>query len=186
MSAPTTFTNDLQISQNKFAHFLLQQPKRSHAPDLFEILGWTNLKDRSDLNILCLVFKCLNGLAPTYLSENFVRSQRNNNLRIPGASNNCGKRTFIYRASVLWNSLPDELKLLDSWPNFKLHVSNFIVQRRRVNNDNIYVFYWPLLSGFPTLVLDFYGFLVVLVGSFCTRRAVWENSIPLCWRCYPG
>ena len=105
--------NDLQISQNIFACFLLEQPKRSHAPDLFEILGLTNLKDRSDLNILCLVFKCLNGLAPTYLSANFVRSQRNNNLRIPGASNNCGKRTFIYRASVLRNSLPDELKFLD-------------------------------------------------------------------------
>ena len=65
-----------------------------------------------------LTFKCINGLAPSYLCDKFEkrneihdRDTRNNKkLQIPQYRTTCGQRTFKYRATKIWNALDEQLK----------------------------------------------------------------------------
>ena len=74
-----------------------------------------------------LTFKCVKGLAPSYLSDCFVtrstvpdRNTRNKDyLNIPADQWAAGQRTFLYRAIKLWNSLPRAVTTADSLRTFK-------------------------------------------------------------------
>ena len=71
---------------------------------------WNNMYYRESI----MAFKCMNGLAPGYLSDQFVkhssistRKTRNSQLlNIPLFKIATGPRTFYYRMVSLWNTLP--------------------------------------------------------------------------------
>ena len=75
-----------------------------------------------------VIFKCLKGLAPPYLSKRFIkrsevhsRYTRNRNmLQIPMRCSSTGKRSFLSRAVSLWNNLPESIRCIDSLTSFKL------------------------------------------------------------------
>ena len=75
-----------------------------------------------------LTFKCLNGLAPDYLSILFkdrssvhdINTRNNEKLNIPAFSSAVGQRSFEYRAVSLWNSLPADITVCDNL-NFKFY-----------------------------------------------------------------
>ena len=73
------------------------------------------------------VFKALNGMLPTYLSEKFTRfssvhsrKTRNSsrNLILPRVKHSSGQRSFVFSAARLWNNLPNELKDCSSLSSF--------------------------------------------------------------------
>ena len=81
-----------------------------------------------------MVYKCLNDLAPDYLSEMFVdRSSitnyalrdTSNKLALPLPRTNYLKNSFSYSGAILWNSLPDEIRQASSLHKFKIDCSNF-------------------------------------------------------------
>lgn len=59
----------LQIVQNAVARFLTGVRKREHITPILIALNWLPVRYRIELKILLFVFKSLNGLAPSYLSE---------------------------------------------------------------------------------------------------------------------
>ena len=81
-----------------------------------------------------LKFKCVKGLAPSYLCNRFKTracvNDRNtrykNNLYIPEYKSASGQRTFLYRATGFWNSLPREITESDSLLIFKRHLKEFL------------------------------------------------------------
>jgi hypothetical protein len=84
-----------------------------------------------------MVYKSLNGFVPDYLSEMFVdRSSVTNytlslrdtskKLALSQPRTNYLKNSFSYSGSVLWNSLPVELRQSNSLRKFKSDCSNFI------------------------------------------------------------
>ena len=74
-----------------------------------------------------LAFKCMKGLAPSYLSDRFVtrstvhdRNTRNKDyLYIPAYQSAAGQQTFLNRAIKLWNSLPRAIIAVDSLRTLK-------------------------------------------------------------------
>ena len=59
----------LQHVQNVAARIVTLAAKREHiSPVLYE-LHWLPVQERIVFKILLMTFKCLNGLAPSYLSE---------------------------------------------------------------------------------------------------------------------
>ncbi|CAB4044669.1 Hypothetical predicted protein [Paramuricea clavata] len=92
-------------------------------------------------------FKCLKGLAPLYLCEKLhVRSdvhgvitRQKNILDIPMYRSAAGQRTFHYRAVSLWNSLPQSLKNIDTWTQFKVEYKL----------DGVASSWAPVTSGVP-------------------------------------
>lgn len=110
------FSNVLQVLQNKLARVLLSADIRTPVDNLMCDLNWDNLDKRWKTQLLQIVFKCLKCDAPSYISSQFIftskihskntRSQASNTLVMPSFKIKPGKRTFRYRGSSAWNSIP--------------------------------------------------------------------------------
>ena len=94
-------------------------------------LHWLPVSFRIDFKILLFVFKSLNGLAPTYLSEllclhNPNRTLRSNNqlsLEIPRTRyKHRGDRVFSVNGPRLWNKLPADLRAIRDFGLFKSQI----------------------------------------------------------------
>ena len=104
----------LQKVQNFAARIITCTRKYEHITPVIRQLGWLPVADMLKYYLGILTFKCLNGLAPDYLSTLFKdrssvhdKNTRNNEkLNIPAFSSAVGQRSFEYRAVSLWNSLP--------------------------------------------------------------------------------
>ena len=83
-----------------------------------------------------MTFKCMNGLAPSYLCDKFItrseihnaNTRHNNKLDIPIYKLASGQRTFLYRAVVLWNELPDSIKNSENLIHFKSKYNRILLK----------------------------------------------------------
>jgi hypothetical protein len=74
-------------------------------------------------------FKCIYDISPPCLStlmekpthHHSTRAIANNNVNIPKARSNAGKRRFSFMASTLWNSFPNEAKKISSQPYISVY-----------------------------------------------------------------
>ena len=98
-------------------------------PHLHE-LEWLPVNDQLRYRDLLMMFKCLNDMAPGYLSTKFCtrssihdRETRNrNDLDIPIFKTSSGQRTFKFRATKLWNDLDSNFKNISSYNIFKKQI----------------------------------------------------------------
>ena len=125
----------LQHVQNAAARLVTLAHKREHITPLLITLHWLPIKQRVKFKILLLAFKCLNGCAPSYLSEILFpylpsRSLRSSsaNLLVKQSYNykNYGRRTFHCAAPDLWNSLPNDLRQTTSLNKFKIMIKTYL------------------------------------------------------------
>ena len=95
---------------------------------MFIELHWLPVKFRVVYKIAVLTFKCLNGLAPQYLSDlihvyvpsRSLRSASQNLLETKLTKfKTLGDRSFSFTAPCIWNSLPFELRSEKSIDTFK-------------------------------------------------------------------
>ena len=129
----------LQRIQNWAAKVVLQRDKFSSSAEALIILHWLPVKERIDYKILCIIFKCLNNLAPLCLSsrikrKSFVRETRASKTGITLHVPHCKKSTFAARAfSVygpdLWNTLPVNVQESPSLETFKRSLKTELFKR---------------------------------------------------------
>ena len=94
------------------------QKKYDHIQPIFNELGWLPVNSIVKLEDATMMFKCMNGLVPKYLSDKFIcrsdfdsRNTRNKSkLNIPLCRSATGQRGFVYRATTIWNNLPDDMR----------------------------------------------------------------------------
>ncbi len=112
--------------------------KRSNCISTLESLNWLPMKEHLLYRDTILTFKCINGLASSYLCDKFEkrneihdRDTRNNKkLQIPQYHTTCGQRTFKYRATKIWNALDEQLKSINSINLFKSKLkSEFLTKK---------------------------------------------------------
>ena len=109
----------LQKLQNRAARIITGASYLKRSSDVLRELEWMNLEDMRQRQKAILMFKILNGLAPTYLSEMFtyntslhnyrLRSSKMN-LELPKSRTNYYKNSFAYTGAKTWNDLPSSLK----------------------------------------------------------------------------
>ena len=101
----------------------------SRGIDLVKSLKLQTTRQRRDYFLCVLMFKCIHGLAPHYLSNDVTmhvdihgydtRSAENMDLYIPRCAKEIYKRSFLYKGSSLWNKLPPWVKESTSLNDFK-------------------------------------------------------------------
>ena len=101
----------------------------SRGIDLVRSLKLQTIRERRDYFLCVLMFKCIHGLAPHYLSNDVTlhvdihgydtRSAENMDLYIPRCAKEIYKRSFLYKGSSLWNKLPPWVKEPTSLNDFK-------------------------------------------------------------------
>ena len=83
------------------------------------------------------IYKCMNGLSPSYLSGKFYQrasihhhSTRNiNDLVIPKFQTSTGQRSFHYHAVKLWNNLDNSIKSIKDIKKFKLKLKRQLLNQ---------------------------------------------------------
>ena len=119
----------LQLVQNAAARMLTGTKKFTHITPVLATLHWLPVKHRIVFKVLLFVFKSLNGLAPSYLSEllepyvppRALRSANKNLLvELVGVNKTTrGARAFAAAAPILWNNLPFPIRSAKSINVFK-------------------------------------------------------------------
>ena len=125
---PDVTIRRLQSVQNSAARIVSLSDRRCHITPVMQSLHWLPVKARIDFKILILVFKCLNGSAPSYLADCLCVKQSERNLRssngvtliVPRSHTKAfGDRAFSVAGPTLWNSLPLNIRQLKSYALFK-------------------------------------------------------------------
>ncbi len=116
----------LQKVQHSAARLITGAKIRDSMTPVLRSLHWLPIRARIEFKVSLLVFKCLNGLAPAYLSELIkpvdnvgLRSSINCMLQVPKSRPTYGDRSFSVCGPRLWNSLPITVKTSTSLDGFK-------------------------------------------------------------------
>ena len=136
---PKYLLQRLQRVLNCAARIVFKSNKYDHITPLLRELHWLTIQQRIEFKILLITFKALNKQAPTYLTDLLIsympsrslRSSSENLLKTPGYNlKSYGGRSFALATSaVLWNSLPQSLRDLQSVETFKRKLKKHLFLR---------------------------------------------------------
>ena len=124
----------LQKLQNFAAKVVLSKSLYDHVTPCLIELHWLPISFRIDYKISLLVFKCLNGLAPSYLWDLIELYVPSRNLRsanqftlkaFSSKFKKLGDRSFSYTAPKVWNALPYDIRTEKSISIFKKKLKTF-------------------------------------------------------------
>ena len=108
----------LQTVHNFAARIVTGTRKYDHITPVLQQLNWLPVSYMLQYKDTIMAYKCLKGLAPPYLARRFTsRSETHDRatrqmdeLDIPFYRTAAGQRSFLYRATKLWNDLDNKIK----------------------------------------------------------------------------
>ena len=116
------------------------EPRYYHLKTLRCDLHWLPINARVDFNICVLIFKCLNGLAPAYLSNLVSIYKPSRNLRsskaflltpVPSNFVRLGDRAFSVYGPKIWKKIPSHIKSFVSLNVFKSKLKTFFFNNQQ-------------------------------------------------------
>ena len=127
----------LQRLQNWSIRILFKLSKFDHVSFYYTEVHWLPVKQRINFKVLLLVFKCIIGEAPAYLSNLLTPYHPNRTLRssdqslllVPHFNNLYGSRAFSVSGPILWNALPDFVKNSPTAFTFKKRLKTYIFRQ---------------------------------------------------------
>ena len=103
--------------------------EKSCGTDIMKNLKWPSLGQRRDYFLATLMYRCINGTAPTRLCNEIemyfdrhdfnTRNADTLNVIIPKPNLESFKQSFKFAGAITWNDLPDELQNAISLDSFK-------------------------------------------------------------------
>ena len=127
----------LQAVQNVAARLVTGTRKYEHISPVLRQLHWLPIRQRIQYKTAVLVYKCLHGTAPPYLSDLCtpaslystryeLRSTAGGLLHIPRTCTRYGDRSFAVNGPTTWNSLPATLHSAETFAEFKKQLRTFL------------------------------------------------------------
>ena len=129
---------------NASARLIYASRRTEHVTLLLHDLHWLRYLDRIDYKLAVLVYRCLHGLAPGYLADEFTRVSEivsRRNLRSASTANlvvprfqrkTLDGRTLPVAAAQAWNSLPSHVTSSSSLASFKRNLKTELFLRSYV------------------------------------------------------
>ena len=107
----------MQVIQNAAARFVMGARRRDHMIPVLRELLWLPVRQRIWFKTAVMVYKYIQGLAPSYLASHceptsscpgrsYLRSAMSGQLNFPRTETDYGKRSFAVNGPVACNSLP--------------------------------------------------------------------------------
>lgn len=135
---PGTLLDRLQKVQNTAARLISQTRRSDHITPILIQLHWLPVEQRLKYKVLLYTFKAIRGDAPPYIRElievrqppRALRSASRSLLVVPQTRTvTTNNRSFRVASAVLWNQLPESLKLCDSVPVFKSQLKTYLFRQ---------------------------------------------------------
>ena len=129
-----TQIKSLQKLQNRAARIITGASYLIRSNDVLDQLGWLNLAEQRQYQKAIMMFKIINGLTPSYLSDMFTRTSSLSdyglrssrmNFELPKNRTNYFKNSFAFTGAKVWNNLPNALKEEKSLDTFKSKLKLF-------------------------------------------------------------
>lgn len=122
VNIPAAQLKRLQLIQNKAARLVTRTSVKHSITPILKGLHWLPVTCRISYKVLVTAFKCIHGLAPTYLSQLLTVRDRDSRLRgadaialhQPLARKSVGMQAFGHVAPILWNGLPAGLRTIST------------------------------------------------------------------------
>ena len=123
----------LNVLQRKMVRYVYGwEPRRHVGTATLRELGWMTIPDRVRFFAILHVFRIRKGLAPPYLGRGFVKISAVHNYMTRGSafdyhiSREDVPGGFSYFSKIQWNSLPVNLKTIDSEAVFRVRLKRFL------------------------------------------------------------
>ena len=105
---------------------------RDHTEPVFNDLRLLNLQNISSYVSSLFVYKSLNMIHSNWFAyyDNVyyhTRLSRRNNLIVPFARTNNSRQSITYAGPSTWNSIPDDLKIIDNYDRFKINLKRYLL-----------------------------------------------------------
>ena len=138
---PAYLLDRLQSVLNAAARLVHSARKYDHVSPLLQDLHWLRMPQRIEYKLAILTYRCMHGLAPSYLADRLqrvadidsrrhLRSASTNALVVPPTRRSTiGDRAFSVAAPRVWNSLPEPVTSSASLPAFKRHLKTALFVR---------------------------------------------------------
>ena len=117
---------DLQTLQNKAARIVTHSPLRAHRKDMYNKLGWLTVKQLVIYHTLLTVYRVRQAKEPEYLSSILSNDSRLGKIIVPNTKLTLTQKSFTTRGACNWNSLPLEIRKIDTLSCFKQEVKKWI------------------------------------------------------------
>ena len=118
----------LQLMQNFVGCVLTNTKKFDHITPVIHELGWLTIEELLRLRDVTMIFKCLNGLVPSYwVTTKLVKradthsycTGQSNQLNLSQCRTFAAQRAFPFRASKYWKSISNNIRNSASVEVFK-------------------------------------------------------------------
>ena len=118
---------DLQILQNKAAKFVLLGSWRMSRVEMFANLGWMTVHQLVTFHRILAVYTVRKTGEPEYLAEALLKENNRGNIVVPFTGLTLAKKSFIFHGGELWNSVPSEIRTIQSVLKFKNQLKSWIL-----------------------------------------------------------
>ena len=97
-------------------------PPRTNRNLMYDKLKWLTVPQLIFYHTMIAVYKVRQSKEPEYLASFLLRENRMGNIIIPTTKLSLAKRSFVWRGSEGWNSLPQNIRKLRKLGTFKINV----------------------------------------------------------------
>ena len=118
--------HSIQVLQNKATQVVTHLPPRTHRSDLYDRVKWLTVNQLVTYHTLISVFKIRKNEEPEYLAKYLKSDNRLGRIIIPNTNLGLARKSFVWRGSVAWNSLPQQLRNCTRIGAFKSGVRQWV------------------------------------------------------------
>ena len=111
--------------QKKAVRAINLLPYNEHTHDAFKSMGVLKLDDLSKLMLSVFIFKQQNMVSQSDVHSHYTRHR--NNLVVPFYNLSRTQTTWLYQSTLLWGSVPDQIKDTDKIGIFKSRLKKFLL-----------------------------------------------------------
>ena len=132
--APNTYLNKIQVILNKSARYVNGLSRRSPTQGLMESCQWLDIRRLEKLHSLALMWKILWMKTPLHIHRKITVNE-DHTLSTQAARLQTTQASFRWRTISTWNSLPHNIRQIQSLRKFKTAVRRWLKESRHLDPD---------------------------------------------------